>query len=715
MKTCYVIGGGASLEGFDFEQLRGCDIVGVNDSMLLDIPIKYGLFHDGDWLSGRQSEVAGKIAEGSQVYTTGTNAWRDVSKRENTRRFLKTNFRDRSTLPFYRCSGNAGIALALMEGYRRICLLGFDCHHVKDSTHKSHWHKPRRAQNPSVYPAFIHAAIQLRDDAKKYFPGVEIINMHPEGQEPSSLPCWPVRPFELFKPTPVVEGPSILVPPGIGDFYWVAAYLEDFAKQEGLELPLNIYMYTPEAPKFDRAHDFVDSFPFCSFKGYERHISAAEWRAGYLEDKALQRNVKGAERTYDYFLCPNGSTRYGGKLEDAAAPYKLDWNVWRKIVPEADSPSLIRGKFFLCHFIKKGMFGSAWWPDMGTDKIMELIDRLVKDTGYTAVLTGAHFDDKVLPFASRGPKYLDLIGATSTNDLLTLSRDCEFAVGWPDGSTLMPQVMEKPTHLIWSDYFCRGFQDSFGRDTPAYRKYMVTQTAQEIGDGILGLSEPKPAPPHTAPVVEKSKTTIAWVYKTGGHYDGQAERLIADQHLGLKTFTPEINDYVCLTDSEFPLPEGVRRVPLDFGLKGWFSKFELFRTDIFDDGQRVMFLDLDTQINGSIHPVTTLPLERFYMLEDFYHPGRHAAGVLVFEANKHKYLLDQYIRAKDAITYSSGDQRFIELRVSRGGTPLRKLQNAINDTFYSYKVHVRGLQYSPLACPVLCYHGNPRPWCVDTK
>jgi len=40
------------------------------------------------------------------------------------------------------------------------------------------------------------------------------------------------------------------------------------------------------------------------------------------------------------------------------------------------------------------------------------------------------------------------------------------------------------------------------------------------------------------------------------------------------------------------------------------------------------------------------------------------------------------------------------------------LQNTANDTIFSYKVHVRDGNMDTIACPVLCYHGNPRPWDV---
>ena len=431
MKTCYVIGGGASLKDFDFSRLEGADIIGVNDSMLLPLPILCGVFRDNIWAVTNREAVAAKIAEGTKVYTNGNTKVPGVVVQTNSSRFNNTNRHDMTTLPFYRCSGNSGIALAAMMGYKRICLLGFDCHHVEG---ESHWHTPRVPQRTSVYASFISRAKTLADDMEEHFPGVEVLNMYPEGQLPSSIPCWPILEFELY---PSEESMSIKEP-------------------------------------------------------------------------------------------------------------------------------------------------------------------------------------------------------------------------------------------------------------------------QESEEGFIG------------PLKEEIPTTVVWVYKTGGIYDGKAKKLLKCQHLAIKSSINANISAICLTDAKITLPKGIKKVKLQFDLPGWFSKFELFRDDYLPDGQRVIFIDLDTVLHKGLDDLLDLPLDGFYMLEDFYHPDRHASGVMVFESNRHKYLLDQFLKAKDSVSYRSGDQRFVAQRVARQKqTPLHKLQTELPDTFYSYKVHVRDGNMEPEACPILCYHGNPRPWHVN--
>lgn len=69
-------------------------------------------------------------------------------------------------------------------------------------------------------------------------------------------------------------------------------------------------------------------------------------------------------------------------------------------------------------------------------------------------------------------------------------------------------------------------------------------------------------------------------------------------------------EFVCLTDQPKQMPKGVRAIKIDApkpGLKGWWSKIELFRPGRF--GGRVLYLDLDTLIVAPLDPIIDYPAE----------------------------------------------------------------------------------------------------------
>jgi len=60
--------------------------------------------------------------------------------------------------------------------------------------------------------------------------------------------------------------------------------------------------------------------------------------------------------------------------------------------------------------------------------------------------------------------------------------------------------------------------------------------------------------------------------------------------------------FVCLTNVPNQFDGSVEIIPLQHDWKGWWGKLELFRSDIFDDGDRVLYLDLDSVVLQSLHP-----------------------------------------------------------------------------------------------------------------
>lgn len=89
-------------------------------------------------------------------------------------------------------------------------------------------------------------------------------------------------------------------------------------------------------------------------------------------------------------------------------------------------------------------------------------------------------------------------------------------------------------------------------------------------------------------------TTIACVLKSGGIYTPEWVYALK------RGIARHASDYrfVCLTDAAGLPP--VWSVSLAYHWPGWWSKLELFRPGVFEDGERVLYLDLDTLVVGDV-------------------------------------------------------------------------------------------------------------------
>lgn len=83
----------------------------------------------------------------------------------------------------------------------------------------------------------------------------------------------------------------------------------------------------------------------------------------------------------------------------------------------------------------------------------------------------------------------------------------------------------------------------------------------------------------------------------GLNYVVSLQQMVA-RHLNLP------HDFVVFTDDEADYPSPIVKRPLPHpGLTGWYNKIALFKPGIFAEGERVLYLDLDTLICGPIDDI----------------------------------------------------------------------------------------------------------------
>jgi hypothetical protein len=79
------------------------------------------------------------------------------------------------------------------------------------------------------------------------------------------------------------------------------------------------------------------------------------------------------------------------------------------------------------------------------------------------------------------------------------------------------------------------------------------------------------------------------------------------------------------------------------GLSGWWNKLYLFKDGLFPEGDRILYLDLDTVITGSLDDIIQYK-GTFAILRDFYRPEGLQSSVMAWEAGRLTELWSEYER-----------------------------------------------------------------------
>lgn len=239
------------------------------------------------------------------------------------------------------------------------------------------------------------------------------------------------------------------------------------------------------------------------------------------------------------------------------------------------------------------------------------------------------------------------------------------------------------------------------RSRPQLRK-----GTDDISITIICHKKKKPVKQNTKDIV------VACVLKSGGLYTPAYVSKLASM-VSRHTTTPY--KFVCLTDYNpkiFDMSNIDEVIELRFGLDGWWSKLELFRSDVFIDTQ-VLYLDLDTLIVDNIDDILGYGGD-FMGLRDFNTLVDLGSGILSWDSNKLHHVFDEYaktfiegeMRNQDFV---GGDQHVIqelydgEIEWMQDIFP-NKMGAFKNDCYNkkSYSINI------PDEVSVICFHGSPK-------
>lgn len=190
-QTCFILGGGPSLRGFDAEILRGRGpVIGINEAGLTMAPWCDVLFWaDRQWLEWNGSRL--------HLHTGALKVHRHIGRVDGARRI---GFRSGRLWPLANAvgghdSGSSCINLAWHFRAARIVLLGFDCHDLPVSRwQEGNWHSAHKKAPPEGQRAnkFLPAHRMIAADLGRRGRADMVINATPG----SALDCWPIMPLD---------------------------------------------------------------------------------------------------------------------------------------------------------------------------------------------------------------------------------------------------------------------------------------------------------------------------------------------------------------------------------------------------------------------------------------------------------------------------------------------------------------------------------------
>lgn len=279
----------------------------------------------------------------------------------------------------------------------------------------------------------------------------------------------------------------ILVPPGIGDGYWVLVKLRGFLEAQGITEP-QVFVHDAGGPK--RSGGMWARVPFVNFGGFadiDRKRFRLELDAAYRQPgHAVQRDVAG----FDYLLSFNGALDAGLSLDDAL-PGPTNWYepLSAPEVTEAHAAAFRErfGDFVVAAFWEHGFY-KHWVKQFPERSIVKALKALA-NAGQTVVIMGAEWDRGGISerVAATDSRFVSLVGETDFDQLTGLLSGARAVLGFPAGNTLLGPYFRTPTVLLWNAHFPRAFWRNACPPDPWYRPIETSQTYSKVADAVLGM------------------------------------------------------------------------------------------------------------------------------------------------------------------------------------------------------------------------------------
>jgi hypothetical protein len=211
--------------------------------------------------------------------------------------------------------------------------------------------------------------------------------------------------------------------------------------------------------------------------------------------------------------------------------------------------------------------------------------------------------------------------------------------------------------------------------------------------------------------------TIACVYRSGPKFSSDyVDRL----YNMISRNTSASFKFICLTDVQSDVQHST--IELQYNLKRWWSKIELFRPNIFNTSH-VLYFDLDTLILDNIDEIIEVAGQNnFMMLRGFNQKNLlkgdcPASGIMSFKTDSKipRYIFDQFMinphenikrtKKQGGSGGQGGDQGFIGSIL--GWDNIDKFQDKLPKNYIMGKRFIKNYKDSPPPCNIVAWSGNP--------
>ena len=207
--------------------------------------------------------------------------------------------------------------------------------------------------------------------------------------------------------------------------------------------------------------------------------------------------------------------------------------------------------------------------------------------------------------------------------------------------------------------------------------------------------------------LEALKQTVTFLcLKAGKAYGSEYVNILKDM-ISRNLSKDILARFVCMTDDIQGLTDGIEIIKLPEDLETWWGKLYMFKRGLFRDGERIVFMDLDTLVIGSLDEIVKYE-GQFATLKDFYHPQQLGPAVILWEAGEYASAIwDEWV-AEGKPRHPMGDLWWLNnLDQGRFRKDIDKLQDLFPNKFVSFKADCN--PYPPIGTSIVCFHGQPKP------